>query len=150
MASSAKKQSDNNSDPPAEDSSMVDSSHNRSNRLFTYQFFTDAVKEQKRHNFEFKGKFLLKILREQFPKCLGLKIRIIGKNKKKASELGFSIENLCRDALLKEFKVNRKVIEVKKTTFNHTANVINIGISEKIPLMEKDELKPALIKAFQR
>ncbi|KAK4509740.1 uncharacterized protein ATC70_010490 [Mucor velutinosus] len=185
MASSAKKQSDN-SDPPTQGGSM-DSSHNPSNQLFTYQSFTDALKEQKRHNFEvvpdvdnntfkplntystfieakernsividcaqflgmeFKDTTLLKVLREQFPKCLGLKPRIIGKNRKKAIELGFSTENLCRDALLKEFKVNGKVIEVNKT-LNHTANVINIGISE-IPLMEEDELKPALIKTFER
>lgn len=186
MASSATKQSDN-SEPPPQGGSM-DSRHNPSNQLFTYQSFADALKEQKRHNFEvtpeedninafkplnaystfieakernsivincaqflgmeFKDTSLLKILREQFPKCLGLKPRIIGKNKKKAIELGFSTENLCRNALLKEFKVNGKVIEVNKT-LNHTAIVINIGISE-IPLMEEDELKSALIKTFER
>ncbi|KAK4517761.1 uncharacterized protein ATC70_001105 [Mucor velutinosus] len=185
MASSAKKQSDN-SDPPTQGGSM-DSSDNPSNQLFTYQSFTDALKEQKRHNFEvvpdvdnntfkplntystfieakernsividcaqflgmeFKDTILLKVLREQFPKCLGLKPRIIGKNRKKAIELGFTTENLCRDALLKEFKFNGKVIEVNKT-LNHTANVIDIGISE-IPLMKEDELKPALIKIFER
>jgi len=185
MASSAKNQKDN-SEPPTQGGSM-DSRHNPSNQLFTYQSFTDAIKEQKRHNFnfvpevdnnsfkplnahstfieakernsiiidcaqflgmDFKDKSLLKVLREQFPKCLGLKPRIIGKNKKKAIELGFSTENNCRDALLKEFKVNGKVIEVNKT-LNHTANVINIGISE-IPLLEEDELKAALIKTFER
>ncbi|GAN11816.1 hypothetical protein MAM1_1036d11425 [Mucor ambiguus] len=165
----------------------MDSSHNPSNQLFTYQTLTDAIKEQKRHSFEiapevnnnafkplnaystfieakernsividcaqflgmeFKDTTLLKVLREQFPKCLGLKPRVIGKNKKKAIELGFSTERLCRDALLKEFKVNGKDIEINKT-LNHTANVINIGISE-IPLMEEDELKLALIKTFER
>ncbi|KAI8064797.1 uncharacterized protein B0P05DRAFT_460085, partial [Gilbertella persicaria] len=97
---------------------------------------------------EFKDKPLLKILREQFPKCLGLKPRVIGKNKRKAIELGFSTENACRDALLKEFVVNGKKIELNKT-LDHSAMVINIGISE-IPLMEEEVLKTALINTFER
>ncbi|KAI8635858.1 hypothetical protein BD408DRAFT_356742, partial [Parasitella parasitica] len=97
---------------------------------------------------EFKDKSLLKVLREQFPKGLGLKPRVIGKNQRKALEIGFSTEKACRDALLKEFKIGDKVIEVSKT-LNCTANVINIGISE-IPLMDDDELKDALVKTFER
>ncbi|KAL9537006.1 hypothetical protein PS6_011783, partial [Mucor atramentarius] len=99
MASSAKKQSDN-SGPPKQGGSAMDSSHNPGNQLFTYQSFTDALKTQKRHAFDvspvvesggykplnsystfveakeqFKDKSLLKVLREQFPKGLGLKPR---------------------------------------------------------------------------
>ncbi|KAI8066284.1 uncharacterized protein B0P05DRAFT_621581 [Gilbertella persicaria] len=54
---------------------------------------------------EFKDKPLLKMLHWQFPKCLGLKPRMIGKNKRKAMKLGFSTENACRDAFLKEFNL---------------------------------------------
>ncbi|KAI8056508.1 uncharacterized protein B0P05DRAFT_641118 [Gilbertella persicaria] len=87
---------------------------------------------------EFKDKSLLKILHEQFPKCLGLKPKIIGKNKRKAMELGFSTENT----------LNGKKIELNKTLDN-SAMVINIGISE-ILLMEEEVLKPALINTFER
>ncbi|KAL7327654.1 hypothetical protein PS15p_206057 [Mucor circinelloides] len=97
---------------------------------------------------EFKDKSLLKVLREQFPKGLGLKPRVIGKNQRKALEIGFSTEKACRDALLNEFKIGDQVIEVSKT-LTRTANVINIGISE-IPLMDEDELKDALVKTFER
>ncbi|GAN11496.1 hypothetical protein MAM1_0634c11059 [Mucor ambiguus] len=96
---------------------------------------------------EFKDKTLLKVLKEHYPKCLGLKPQIIGKKKRKAIELGFSTEVACRDALLKEFKIGEKTIEVSKTLAS-TANVINIGISE-IPLLGEEELKPALIKTFE-
>ncbi|KAG2210748.1 hypothetical protein INT46_008570 [Mucor plumbeus] len=97
---------------------------------------------------EFKEKTLLKVLCEQYPKCVGFKPRVIGKNKRKAIELGFPSEKTCRDALLQEFKINDKTIEVNKT-LNCTSMVINIGISE-MPIVEEELLKPALIKTFER
>ncbi|KAG2215908.1 hypothetical protein INT46_004164 [Mucor plumbeus] len=97
---------------------------------------------------EFKEKSILKVLREQYPKALGLKPRIVGKNKRKAIEIGFSTENACKEALLKEFQVNGKTIEVNKT-LSHDAKVINIGITE-LPLLEDDILKDALVKTFEQ
>ncbi|KAI8051042.1 uncharacterized protein B0P05DRAFT_641647, partial [Gilbertella persicaria] len=52
------------------------------------------------------------------------------------------------DALLKEFVVNGKKIELNRT-LDHSVMVINIGISE-IPLMEEEVLKTALINTFER
>lgn len=168
--------------------STLDSSHNPSNKPFTYQSFTDAIKFQKRHAFNvtpdvdntecfktltsnstfieakeknsividcsqflgmvFKDKTLLGIMREQYPNSLGMKPRIIGKNKRKVVELSFSTEKECKDALLKEFVVEGKAIEVSKT-LTSTSQVIRVGITE-IPLDDEDALMESLVKTFER
>ncbi|KAK4520940.1 uncharacterized protein ATC70_006824 [Mucor velutinosus] len=114
MASSTKKQSDN-SDPPTQGGSM-DSSHNLSNQLFTYQSFTDALKEQKRHNFE----TAVPGVDNNTFKPLNTYSTFIEAKKRN------SIVIDCAQFLGMEFKVNGKVIEVNKT-LDHTANESTYG-----------------------
>ena len=96
----------------------------------------------------FKGKTLLGIMREQHPNSLGMKPRNIGKNKRKAVELSFSTEKECREALLKEFVVEGKDIEVSKT-LTSTPQVIWVRIT-KISLDDEGALMESLVKTFEK
>ena len=96
----------------------------------------------------FKDKNLLIIMREQYPNSLGMKPRIIGKNKRKVVELSLSTEKECKEELLKEFVVEGKAFEVSKI-LNSTSQVIQVGITE-IPLDDEDALMESLFKTFEK
>lgn len=85
-------------------------------------------------------------MREQYPKCSVMKLRIIGKNKLKVTELSFSTQKECKDSLSKEFVVEDKAIEVSKT-LTSTSQVIWVGIT-KISLDDEDTLMVSLVETF--
>jgi hypothetical protein len=87
-------------------------------------------------------------MREQHPNSLGMKPRIIGKNKRKAVKLSFSTEKECREALLKGFVVEGKDIEVSKTLAS-TPQVIWARITE-ISFDDEGALMESLVKAFEK
>ncbi|KAK4509091.1 uncharacterized protein ATC70_012060 [Mucor velutinosus] len=94
----------------------------------------------------FKEKSLSSCLREQYPKGLGIRHRVVGKNHK-VIEINFPTEEDCMEALQKEFILQGATIQVNKTLDKH-ANIFRVSISA-IPYKPVEVLQPLLIKAFE-
>lgn len=95
----------------------------------------------------FKGKTLPTCLREQYPKGLGIRHRMVSKNHK-VIEMNFPTEQDCMEALGKEFTLQGKSIQVNKA-LDRNANVVRVTVSA-IPYKPVDFLKPLLIKTFEK
>ncbi|KAL7327096.1 hypothetical protein PS15p_202775 [Mucor circinelloides] len=95
----------------------------------------------------FKEKSLSSSLREQYPKGLGIRHRVVGKNHK-VIEINFPTEEDCMEALQKEFVLQGGTIQVNKT-LDKQANVIRVSISA-IPYKPVEVLKPLLIETFEK
>ncbi|CAO3609279.1 unnamed protein product [Mucor fragilis] len=108
-----------------------------------YSFVIDCAQFVGMH---FKEKSLSNCLREQYPKGLGIRHRVVGKNHK-VIEINFPAEEDCMAALQKEFVLQGRTIQVNKTLDKH-ANVIRVSISA-IPYKPVEALKPLLIKTFE-
>ncbi|GAN11675.1 hypothetical protein MAM1_0803d11256, partial [Mucor ambiguus] len=93
----------------------------------------------------FKEKSLSSCLREQFPKGLGIRHRVVGKNHK-VIEINFPTEEDCMVALQKEFVLQGTTIQVNKTLDKH-ANIFRVNISA-IPYKSVEVLQPMLIDTF--
>ncbi|KAG0854637.1 hypothetical protein G6F17_006177 [Rhizopus arrhizus] len=95
----------------------------------------------------FKDKSLNLVLRDQFPKGIGLRERKIGRTHQYI-ELNFDNEEDKMDALKKEFLILDRKIKVQ-TTMDKNSEVIRIGITN-IPYEKDDKLKPLMIQLFEK
>ncbi|CAO3637945.1 unnamed protein product [Mucor fragilis] len=95
---------------------------------------------------QFKEKSLSSCLREQYPKGLDIRRRVVGKNHK-VIEINFPTEEDCMEALQKELVLQGETIQVNKTLDKY-ANVIKVSVSA-IPYKPVELLKTLLIKTFE-
>ncbi|KAG0928464.1 hypothetical protein G6F32_012565 [Rhizopus arrhizus] len=95
----------------------------------------------------FKDRSLNLVLRDQFPKGIGLRERKIGRTHQYI-ELNFDNEEDKMDALKKEFLILDRKIKVQ-TTMDKNLEVIRIGITN-IPYEKDDKLKPLMIQLFEK
>ncbi|KAK4519280.1 uncharacterized protein ATC70_009512 [Mucor velutinosus] len=95
----------------------------------------------------FKEKTLPSCLRAQYPKGLGIRHRMVGKNHK-VIEMNFPTEQDCMEALGKEFVLQGKTIQVSKA-LDKNANVVRVTVSA-IPYKPVEFLKPLLIQTFEQ
>ncbi|KAK4517559.1 uncharacterized protein ATC70_000899 [Mucor velutinosus] len=95
----------------------------------------------------FKEKTLPSCLRAQYPKGLGIRHRMVGKNHK-VIEMNFSTEQDCMEALGKDFVLQGKTIQVSKA-LDKNANVVRVTVSA-IPYKPVEFLKPLLIQTFKQ
>ncbi|KAK4509527.1 L-serine ammonia-lyase [Mucor velutinosus] len=95
----------------------------------------------------FKEKTLPSCLRAQYPKGLGIRHRMVGKNHK-VIEMNFSTEQDCMEALGKEFVLHGKTIQVSKA-LDKNANVVRVTVSA-ISYKPVEFLKPLLIQTFEQ
>ncbi|KAG1127987.1 hypothetical protein G6F42_006385 [Rhizopus arrhizus] len=95
----------------------------------------------------FKDRSLNLVLRDQFPKGIGLRERKIGRTHQYI-ELNFDNEEDKMDALKKEFLILDRKIKVQ-TTMDKNSEVIRIGITN-IPYEKDDKLKPLMIQLFEK
>ncbi|KAI8332191.1 hypothetical protein BD560DRAFT_415446 [Blakeslea trispora] len=95
---------------------------------------------------EFQNASLNSILRQQFPKGIGLRERKIGRQR--LVEINFASAAERDQALMKPFNIQNQPIKVSKT-LDKNADVVRIGISE-IPHEQEDFLKYRLIELFSK
>ncbi|KAG1282512.1 hypothetical protein G6F65_004952 [Rhizopus arrhizus] len=95
----------------------------------------------------FKDKSLNLVLRDQFPKGIGLRERKIGRTHQYI-ELNFDNEEDKMDTLKKEFLILDRKIKVQ-TTMDKNSEVVRIGITN-IPYEKDDKLKPLMIQLFEK
>ncbi|KAG1340782.1 hypothetical protein G6F62_005301 [Rhizopus arrhizus] len=144
---------------------VADSRHIPNNKPFEFKTWAQTVKNQKRiflqaidkhsiviaasefEGLNFKDKSLNLVLRDQFPKGIGLRERKIGRTHQYI-ELNFDNEEDKMDALKKEFLILDRKIKVQ-TTMDKNSEVIRIGITN-IPYEKDDKLKPLMIQLFEK
>ncbi|KAG0848221.1 hypothetical protein G6F17_011841 [Rhizopus arrhizus] len=95
----------------------------------------------------FKDRSLNLVLRDQFPKGIGLRERKVG-GSHQYIELNFDNEEDKMEALNKEFLILDRKIKVQ-TTMDKNSEVIRIGITN-IPYEKNDKLKPLMIQLFEK
>ncbi|KAG1562457.1 hypothetical protein G6F46_010503 [Rhizopus delemar] len=95
----------------------------------------------------FKDRSLNLVLRDKFPKGIGLRERKIGRTHQYI-ELNFDNEEDKMEALNKEFLNLGRKIKVQ-AMMDKNSNVIRIGITN-IPYEKYDKLKPLMIQLFEK
>ncbi|KAG1056048.1 hypothetical protein G6F43_002026 [Rhizopus delemar] len=95
----------------------------------------------------FKDRSLNLVLRDQFPKGIGLRERKVGRVHQYI-ELNFDNEEDKMEALNKELLILGRKIKVQ-ATMDKNSDVIRIGITN-IPYEKDDKLKPLMIQLFEK